>query len=339
MADSDDDSFPGAVKRLSEASRQLGSASAALERMARDAMLPAARASTPAWGGSGGGGGRATTPEGEPDNPGLLGRLAQRSRYGAAYDRWESKARDLFGTGARGGDGEGSGGSAANALGKLGRGGGGGAKAGAAAAEAGGMAGMAGMATKLAGPVGVAIEAGKALYEFKKAVEQSTAAQLESYRKLAEVSGAMSVVIANRDLRDTLRDMKRGNDLASSAGALADSEARRKDATLPVENAIEKATNSILAVLNDSIAIAANQVNDILELLKKAFPGLLVDPAAAPIGPLEMAITRRGGVLDDALAAELRGRNLIANLKAADAGIGGGAAPGGIGGARPGRLP
>ncbi|AWM38706.1 hypothetical protein GobsT_31040 [Gemmata obscuriglobus] len=158
-----------------------------------------------------------TTPKEE--EPGFLRRLWNNSRFGKASAN------------ATKGVGEFLGGKGPTGLGGL----------------TGGAAGLA----RLAGPIGAIVAVGDALNQFKKAVIQATDEQIAAARKLAEVSGPMAAVLAQRDIQEMLRDRRQGNAQAGSTGVLAKSEQRRKDASEGLENVLANTKNEILALLND----------------------------------------------------------------------------------------
>lgn len=79
---------------------------------------------------------------------------------------------------------------------------------------------------------------------------------IESNRGLAEFSGAMAITLAQSDFRNIMRDIRRGDALASSVRDLTTANARLKDSTLGLEVGFEKLTNK----LAEAIARIANMV-------------------------------------------------------------------------------
>ncbi len=106
-----------------------------------------------------------------------------------------------------------------------------------AAEAAGGGAGAAGA---MALPVLGVIAAGVAAWEFKKAMDEATRTTIQHYRQLAEVSGVMAAVMAQRDVRDMMRERSTGDRLAGVAQALTNAEQDRADASQELEIAWEE---------------------------------------------------------------------------------------------------
>jgi hypothetical protein len=134
------------------------------------------------------------------------------------------------------------------------------AGAGEAAGAAGGAAGGVGAA------VAIVVEYVKALWKFKTAVERTTDSLIETQRKLADASPAMAAIFAQRDVQELLRERKRGDALADSAGYLVGAEQRRKDATLPIETEWQGVKNRFYGFFNDVEAGMAKQLNAMLGL-------------------------------------------------------------------------
>lgn len=215
---------------------------------------------------------------------------------------------------------------------------------------AGRMAGMGARGAAAAGAVGGAVggvAAGAtvvavALYEAHKAIVNWTNAAFESMSKLAEASGSMAAVMAERDVRQFVRDQERGEAVAGSAYALMESEDRRKNATAPIENAIDNLRNNALTALNDAATPIIEGIGSGLEYLKDIFPFLdkiagKGDDKPAPWGVVgEMADTIRAMGMDD-----LETRKMMDEINRAAANVrGGNAAPagaamGGLGDMRP----
>lgn len=97
------------------------------------------------------------------------------------------------------------------------------------------------------------------------AVDSWTNKTFESARKLAEVSGSMAAVMAERDIGQMRRDMKRGNETAGTARDLMESESRRKDSGNRIDIVVDNVTNKIGSFFNDVIGTVNDGVADILE--------------------------------------------------------------------------
>lgn len=108
---------------------------------------------------------------------------------------------------------------------------------------------------KVGAAVGTVAAIGIAFNEARKAVAGWTDAMLESSRRLAEVSGSMAAVFAEKEVRDLLRDIRVGEATAGSTRILAESEAKRKDAEADISIALTNTGNLILAAINEVIAV------------------------------------------------------------------------------------
>lgn len=114
-----------------------------------------------------------------------------------------------------------------------------------------------------------AMLAAVALKMFHDAVNRATEAQISQARHLAEVSGSMAAVMANRDISEMFRDIRKGENQAGSMKELVDAEQKRKNASEPLVNAMENAQNRILAALNETLVPMLNVANNIMEGLKE----------------------------------------------------------------------
>lgn len=150
--------------------------------------------------------------------------------------------------------------------------------AGAAGGAAGGVVG---------GVVGGLTLAAVALKAFHMAVDRATEGALAAARQYAEVSGSMAAVLAERDLKELLRDQRMGEAQAGSTRALAEAEQRRKDATEPLSNAFADLKNNVLAFGNDVLA-------DVLTPIAEAVKGIhdyFKDEEAKKQQPVGLAAT------------------------------------------------
>lgn len=191
-----------------------------------------------------------------------------------------------------------------------------------------GLEGLSALGKVAGGAVGVV----SALNGFRKAVESATQTQLDSYRRLAEVSGGMAAVMVQRDFQQMMRDMRMGDAQAGSAGRLAESENRRKNASEPLENALADLKNGLLAGMNDLLADFYDWGVDRLNDLFKAIPDWIdggyqiakSTPAAG--GPLSGALD---AIAKQAEKIEKDARDAMNNARAKPR----------PGAAKPGRLP
>jgi hypothetical protein len=138
----------------------------------------------------------------------------------------------------------------------------------AGAGKAGGSVagGAAGAAGSVLAVVTVIWEYGQALLRLKAFTERYTDQLVQSQQRLADVSGSMAAVYAQREIQELLRDQRRGEALAESASYMTGAEQRRKDATMPIETAITSLENRMAGFLNDIVAGMAKVVNGVLGL-------------------------------------------------------------------------
>ena len=117
--------------------------------------------------------------------------------------------------------------------------------------------------SKLAGPAGLVVGIADQFGKFKKALEGATDQQVASMRQLAEVSASMAQVMAERDVRELMRDMRVGDKTASTARDLTESEQDRKDSTEDVGALFDNIKNEILSLGNDLLATVLRPLNAI----------------------------------------------------------------------------
>jgi hypothetical protein len=182
-----------------------------------------------------------------------------------------------------------------------------------------GLGGNAAMLARAAGPIGIAIaavvEVGKAMNELRKAVLKLTDEQIQAARKLADAgSGAMAAVLNERDVKEMLRDQRKGNVQASSMRQLTEAEQRRKDATAPLENLLEIVTNKVLAAINNAVVPPLEILSEFAKKAAKKFD-INLDEAAGDSG-LAAAMP---SIFAEASSAEKRAADLLATVREADA--------------------
>jgi hypothetical protein len=163
-----------------------------------------------------------------------------------------------------------------------------GAEAGAAAAGGGEAAGAAGAAGAAAagGPIGLAVLAVVAVLaslviafrKFQTHVEEATDELIRDQAKLAEVSGGMAAVFAEREMQELRRDREKGNRLSTSARYLVEGEQQRKDKEVnfevlgtKVSNYIEGFANRFLAGLYDPFDGILGKMDELIKWLEKVF--------------------------------------------------------------------
>ncbi len=156
--------------------------------------------------------------------------------------------------------------------------------AGAGAAAAGEGAAAAGGEALASNPVGWAIAAllaipaavGLLVYEFGKAavnIKKWSEQLLESQRYLADFSGEMAVVFANKEVSETFRNMRIGDATAESAGNLSETLQETYDLLEPFTVMVTNFLNNVLAgalsVVNSVLQAILDGVNMIIRGLNK----------------------------------------------------------------------
>lgn len=190
-----------------------------------------------------------------------------------------------------------------------------------------GVAGAAGAASVVATAfIAVAVAVNKAY----QAVDHFTEAAMATAKHLSQVSGGMAAVVAQREIGEIMRDMKRGQATAGRAQDLMRSESRRKDQENRLEIVFDNAKNGVLTLLNDMIAGVLKPIADATEAIADVLGMSSSKVEASGVAGMEGDV---GGAMHrhDADAARLME---IARKHAA-------AAPGGgfAGAAPPGMLP
>lgn len=139
----------------------------------------------------------------------------------------------------------------------------------AGAGAAAGGAEAAGAGAVAAGPVGIAVAAvlavGVALKKFHDAVLEGAKEQEQVNFRLASVSASMAMVQAQTELRDTLRDMEKGQRISGTAAALSDSLGDYKDNTKELNILVENLTNIVYTIGMKVINNLVEPLNDIAE--------------------------------------------------------------------------
>lgn len=128
----------------------------------------------------------------------------------------------------------------------------------------------AGMAGSVVGKVvGAATSVVEAFIKARNAVDNWTNNAFESAARLAEVSGSMAGVMAQREVDQINRDIKRGEATAGSAQRLQTAESERKDEENILGTKIDNATNNILAVMNNLITPIVKAANGVVGYLEQ----------------------------------------------------------------------
>lgn len=179
--------------------------------------------------------------------------------------------------------------------------------------EAGFLAGMSGgNAAKLAragGAVGIAaavvVGTAEAFVKARAAVANWTEAAMESARRLSHVSGSMAAVMAQRDVQDMMRDVKRGEATGGTAQKLMQAEARRKDEEVKIQIAMDNLRNEVLTLANNLFTTFLKPIATGVEFIAKTLGLDSEEPEAVGLG----------GLADDAIKAgkaiEASGKKLM----------------------------
>lgn len=171
---------------------------------------------------------------------------------------------------------------------------------GATARITGRSAKTAGVMSGAAGAVGGAVGGVAALtVGFTKATQQVMAwtdAAFDSARKLAEVSGSMAYVVANRDIQQMFRDMGRGEATSGTAMELMQSEDKLKDTLQPIIILLDNIWNTILKTVIDLIVPPLEIIVDIIKFIYEGIRK--ISPVALP--PWGGAPPAVGGLAADA---------------------------------------
>lgn len=173
-----------------------------------------------------------------------------------------------------------------------------------------------------------------AFIKVRDAVDRFTNAALDRAKELSYVSGSMAAVTAEREIRQMMRDYKKGEATAGTARELMEAESNRKEQEDRLEIIVTNATNKLLTWGNRVITGVLTPIADRAEELARRL-GLAGDPP----GPVGLAASM-DGILAEHAKLEAAGRTLMDIAR--DAGI---AIPGGRGVVAPagaaglGRLP
>lgn len=189
-------------------------------------------------------------------------------------------------------------------------------------------------AGKAGAVVGVVVAVVAAFAGARKAVIDWTESSLAAAKRLAEVSGSMAALTAERELMQMQRDVTRGEGTAGTANLLMRGESLRKEQENRIGIVVDNATNSILAVLNGIMAAGLRPVADAVEAIARKI-GIDVDKPE----PGGIAGDMRNMLAANRFLDRVGGDMMDAARRAADAAGGPrpGPAPGGA--ARLGRLP
>lgn len=88
---------------------------------------------------------------------------------------------------------------------------------------------------------------------FSKAVSHATDRLMEAARRYSEVSASMAAITAQRDLREIMRNMEKGERISGSANTLMQAEQSRKDKQVNIEVVMEKISNLTMAGANRAL--------------------------------------------------------------------------------------
>ncbi len=194
-----------------------------------------------------------------------------------------------------------------------------------------GIKGMAGAGAVAGGAAVVITAVVSAIQKAHEAIIKFTDSAMKEAQRLSAVSGSQAALMAERDIQQMMRDVKKGEATAGSMSDLVKAESKRKDQENRIEIAMSNASNSILATLNRIIADVLEPVADAVEFIAKQFG----------MGDRKIEGVGLGGVLSEATVAAAKrdeaGKSLMDVARAAAAAGRPGPAP--MGAARPGGLP
>lgn len=118
---------------------------------------------------------------------------------------------------------------------------------------AGAVGSVAGLATGIGATVA-------AVAAFKSAMDAATSATITNYRELARASGVMATVMAQRDVRELIRNRSIGDATAGAAQRLTQAEQDRADAGASFEVAWTEIKSGFLSRYNEDIADILGQL-------------------------------------------------------------------------------
>lgn len=120
---------------------------------------------------------------------------------------------------------------------------------------------------KMAGVAGAVLMLGEAAVEAYRKLDQWTEQLQAGNKRLAEFSGSMAAVMAQRDVAEMQRMRERGDEVAASAEWLTDAENKRKDNTQEILILAQRLENSLGAFVNEIAANLIAPINDIAEAI------------------------------------------------------------------------
>jgi hypothetical protein len=169
------------------------------------------------------------------------------------------------------------------------------------------------------GPAGLAangvMEFGKTLLKIVPTMLEFAKHTMEANRAYAELSPRMAQVFAVSDVKDFIRAMKEGDELAESARQLAESEAKLKDDTSELSTAYQKLKNILAKEAVDVIDKAYNApIRDLAEGAgEKAFDSLTFGLGSKAFGAATggKSLSKELGKALDSVTDDLDAKNPI----------------------------
>lgn len=166
----------------------------------------------------------------------------------------------------------------------------------------------------------------------KEAITEWTDAAFATAQRLSEVSGSMSAIMAEREIQQMMRDVRRGEATAGSTRELMNSEANRKEQELRIDIALDNLKNTVLSISNDVLADVLEPIAEAVEFIAEQFGLGEKKVEGVGLGGAAMTEAMAAGARIDAM-----GRNLMDIARAEAAANRGAVAPAGA--APLGRLP
>lgn len=117
--------------------------------------------------------------------------------------------------------------------------------------------------------VGVIIAAGAAAYSFERSIASASDEALRSAAKYKEMNADIANIFGQKELADLMRDMRHAQATSTSAEGLQGSDSKRKDAEDRISIVFQNGVNTVLMVLNETLAPVIERVAGWVEAIGK----------------------------------------------------------------------
>lgn len=150
-----------------------------------------------------------------------------------------------------------------------------------------------------------------ALYMFKKAVEHATDAAVEAARRYAQVSPSQGAAVAERDVREMLREREKGERTSGTMRMVLESEQYRKDQQVEYQVLGENIKNLFTSAGNEILGGILEPINDIIGIGNKILTklGIISESDFEDLGDFALDMERRG---NEGMAAKTKALNDLA---------------------------